>query len=50
LTLWLIAAASGIEFDSLGHGLAYPFFSHLAFGIAAGFTAAGMIAVLTRKT
>lgn len=48
-TLWLAAAAGGIQFDWLHNGLAYPFFSHLAFGIGAGLAAAGLIRVLTRR-
>ena len=44
-----ILRAAGIKFDWLHDGLAYPFFSHLAFGVAAGLAGAGLIQVLTRK-
>lgn len=49
LFLWLVAAASGIEFGSIAHGLAYPLFSHLAFGLGAGAAVAGLIPVLKRR-
>ena len=49
LMIWSLAAVSGLQFDSIAHGLAYPFFSHLAFGMGAGLIAAGAIQVLKRR-
>jgi len=37
---WLIAAVSDAHFGSLAHGLAYPLFSHLVFGLLGGLVAA----------
>ncbi|MFQ5784306.1 MAG: hypothetical protein ACE5H8_05720 [Alphaproteobacteria bacterium] len=39
LARWLIATVSDASFGSLSQGLAYPFFSHLLFGLAGGLAA-----------
>lgn len=49
LMLWLIAGLSGLQFDSIAHGFAYPLLSHLAFGMGAGFIAAGAFSLLRRR-
>ncbi len=49
LALWLIKAVTGFPFDSLDHGLAYPVATHLAFGLAGGITAWGVLLMLPRK-
>jgi hypothetical protein len=49
LSLWVIAAASGAQFESLEHGLSYPLLMHIAFGIGAGLTAWGLVLAAARK-
>lgn len=45
---WLLAAAFDFQFGSIVHGLGYPLFTHLAFGLAGGMVGASAAALVHR--
>lgn len=49
LARWLIMAAGGAQFESLSHGLAWPLWSHAAFGVIGAMVAVGAAQLIARR-